>query len=114
MYSFFLIAAPTAPPENITVPTITSSSFHLEWEPPPVNERNGVIQYYLVTIDQVENATSFTLIVNTTQIVVRNLLPYYTYQVTIAAVTTPGTGPWSNLLTVTLPEAGEHASVPNI
>ena len=68
------------------------------------------IQYYLVTIDQVENATSFTLIVNTTQIVVRNLLPYYTY---IAAVTTPGTGPWSNLLTVTLPEAGEHASVPN-
>jgi receptor-type tyrosine-protein phosphatase Q len=79
----------------------------LEWEPPPINQRNGIIQYYLVTIDQVENATTITLIANTTQIIVRNLFPYYTYEVTIAAVTNPGTGPWSSLLTVMLPEAGK-------
>ena len=78
----------------------------MEWEPPPINQRNGIIQFYLVMVDQVENAISTTLIANATQITVRNLLPYYTYQVTIAAVTNPGTGPWSNLLTVMLPEAG--------
>ena len=78
----------------------------MEWEPPPINQQNGIIQYYLVMVDQLENATSTTLIANTTQITVRNLLPYYTYQVTIAAVTNPGTGPWSDLLTVMLPEAG--------
>ena len=90
---------------------MNSSSFVLEWQPPPINQRNGIIQYYLVMVDQVENATNITLTTNTTQITVGNLFPYYTYEVIIAAVTNPGTGPWSSLLTVILPEAGNYINL---
>ena len=62
-------------------------------------------------VDQVENETNITLTTNSTQITVGNLFPYYTYEVIIAAVTNPGTGPWSSLLTVMLPEAGNYISL---
>ena len=78
----------------------------MEWEPPPIDQQNGIIQYYLVAVNQVENVTNTTSIAYATQLTVWNLFPYYTYQVTIAAVTSPGTGPWSDPQTVMLPEAG--------
>lgn len=104
---YYYFAAPSAPPVNIAISAITPNSVLLVWEPPPIDQQNGIIQYYLVMVDpQIENGMIVTLTANTTQLLVTNLIQYYTYQVTIAAVTVPGAGPFSRVFTVVLPEAG--------
>ena len=97
---------PTAPPQDITADVVTSTSMTLTWNPPPFENTNGFIRYYMIQITEVETLTSFTRTSNTTEITVEDLHPYYTYECTIAAHTID-VGPYSDVITIQLFEDGE-------
>lgn len=50
-YFSFLLPAPGAPPQQVTVLTIgsqNSTSISVSWDPPPSDQQNGIIQEYKV------------------------------------------------------------------
>ena len=53
------------------------------------------------------NATAYNITTNDTEYSFTTLLPFYTYRITIAAVTEPGMGPASAAIDVILPESGK-------
>ena len=108
LISSFSSTAPSAPPDNVTALLLTSSSFLLDWDPPPFEHHNGVIRNYTVSVELLENATAYNVTTNDTQYAFNTLLPFYTYRIMVAASTNPGIGPWSAALDVVLPESGEH------
>lgn len=49
----FVFAAPDAPPQQVTVATVgshNSTSISVSWDPPPLDEQNGIIQQYTVEL----------------------------------------------------------------
>ena len=59
----------------------------------------------MISIHEVETGRNFTAHSNTTQVTLEPLHPYYTYMCSIAAETV-GRGPFSEHITIQLPEAG--------
>ena len=99
-------AAPSAPPSRPVVFGTTHESLSLNWQAPPFAETNGVILNYAVAVLEVETGRSFTVNSNTTQVTLEDLHPFYTYTCSIAAETV-GIGPFSEHITIQLPEAGD-------
>ena len=95
-------AAPSGPPENLTVVFVTSNSMQLSWDAPLPAQQNGVIQSYSIVV--FENYSNTTLSVyhgypNQT-IFMDNLHPYYFYQISVAA-NTVGQGPFAVVVALT-------------
>ena len=106
-FNQILYTVPSAPPETFDASSVDSSSLLLEWSPPSPGTVNGIIQYYTVIVtEQVTGMTSqYTPVDN--YIMISSLHPYYTYVVTVAAVTVIGSGP-TNVLTIEMPEDGKQ------
>ena len=69
------------------------------WDPPLPEQQNGPIVTYTIVIVTVETAESqFTT--NDTNLILNSLMPYTTYEWTVAAHTTAGMGPFSSPATV--------------
>ena len=66
----------------------------MSWNAPPVNETNGIIVYYLVSVMELESLTEQEYETEQTSLAVNGLHPYYTFTVMVAAVTID-TGPYS-------------------
>ena len=101
---------PSGTPTNVQVFAISSTSIRLRWDPPQLEDQNGIIQAYNITITEVvtgrmmyfrEGGMDSLLIVNF-------LHPYYTYQCNISAETI-GPGPAANVNVTTRQEG-----IPNI
>ena len=99
-------AAPSAPPQYLRQDAITATSVTLSWQPPPEEDRNGLIRLYYVFVTELESGRSFTLNSTTTNYRVHNLHPFYTYNFSVAAVTVAA-GPMNDNITVQTLEAGE-------
>ena len=69
----------------------------MRWNAPDPSEHNGIIRFYEVFIIEEETGRNFTLTSTNTQIVATDLHPFYTYNVTVAAVTI-SPGPYSQHL----------------
>ena len=89
---------------------MNSTTIQLHWEPPPLVDRNEMIRSYIVNISVAETGSSFQLTSETTTLNVSNLHPFYTYTLTVAAVTI-GPGPYGLVLTVQMPEDGTDSSL---
>ena len=85
---------PTAPPENVTVTTVGSTYAELSWDAPDSSGHNGVIRFYTVLVIEVETETNVSLTSISTQITLTDLHPFYTYRISVAAVTI-SPGPYS-------------------
>ena len=101
--------APTAPPEQLST-IISSRSLTLMWRPPPFEETNGVIQYYALSITELESGQVLTMTSMSAVAVINDLHPYYTYEFTVAAYTV-GPGPYSSSVTIQLHEEGTHVFI---
>ena len=105
----FLHTVPSAPPVNTSGDPLSSTSITLSWSPPPLEHQNGIIRSYFINSTEIEtNATySYTLFATgpTLSMTINSLHPYYTYQLTITAVTI-GPGPPTNAFTVVTPPDG--------
>ena len=102
-------ATPIAPPQEITADEVTSSYLTLTWTPPPFEETNGIIRYYMIRVSEVDTGTSFFVTANETEVTIPSLHPYYTYECNVAAFTV-GLGPYSGPITTQLLEEGEVLS----
>ena len=102
----FAVTAPTGSPSNFVVDSTTPNSASLSWNPPPADQQNGLIRYYVIRCTPAGSGPMINTTSNSTEITLQNLLPFYQYSCTVAAFTIT-IGPASIVLTFTLPEAGE-------
>lgn len=105
----FLIV-PGAGPVNVTAWPVDSSAtaIYVLWSPPPVAERNGIIIDYVVEVSGggMFRQPAVRVGSNDTILTVRDLRPYTSYTVRVAAVTGGGMGIYSPARKVTTAEDG--------
>lgn len=87
----FCNIAPSAAPIGLTGLAQSSDSIYLSWSPPVISERNGVIQHYLVNVTELETGNMHGHISPRTNFTLFSLHPYFSYSITVTAVTvSPG------------------------
>lgn len=53
MYAVLCLpAAPTGFPQNVTILGTTSTTIEVEWDPVPIDQRNGFITFYEIELNQ--------------------------------------------------------------
>ena len=82
----------------------------VRWTAPDSIYHNGIIRFYVLIFVEQETGTNFTLTSTSTRLIVTTLHPFYTYNVTIAAVTI-SPGPFSEHLVFMTLEDGKFVSV---
>lgn len=92
------IAAPSAPPLNVSSLTLSSTTVHVSWDEVPAVERNGIITEYQVECAQITYAEDMSQRMNTSElsITLQSLHEYTTYTIHVQAFTSVGSGPYSN------------------
>ena len=94
-------------PSNLTITTVNPRTIHMSWDPPPFNQRNGIILRYSINIttltDQCEVYSSLS---TSNSYTVNSLRPYTSYSCSVAAETSVGRGTYITQNT-RLPEDGE-------
>ncbi|XP_036422629.1 protein sidekick-1 isoform X2 [Colossoma macropomum] len=92
-------AAPSVAPQNIQVNTISSTQLEVQWEPPPVETQNGIIQgykiYYWELDNQNETEKVKILFLPEASMRLKNLTSYTYYMVKLSAFNAAGDGPLS-------------------
>ena len=83
----------------------SSRKIIITWDPPPLDDINGIIQHYLVNVSVTNTKESFQNITNKTTLLLSGAHPHYTYSISIAAVTV-GSGPFTSSYNVTTPQDG--------
>ena len=108
-FSFILKCAVPGIVASLSATPVNSTALTLRWQPPPPEDRNGVITQYVVNITGLSVARQEPFVLHTTEtsIVVGLLHPLYTYACEAAAVTSVGQGPYRSI-TSQLPEDGKH------
>ena len=105
LFSRSFIAVPSSAPVRLQGNAVNSTTIQLQWEPPPLADQNGVICSFLMNISVTETGSFFQLTPVTNGVNISGLHPFYTYTITVAAVTI-GPGPYGAVLTIQLPEDG--------
>ena len=103
---YILILVPSASPPYITISAMNTSIL-IKWQPLPLEQQNGIIQKYHVTVYAPATNQSQLLETNETRIEVAGLHPFYLYEVTVSAESGAGVGPESQPVLQQLPEASE-------
>ena len=87
----------------------SSKSVTLNWNPPRIEEQNGVIISYTINVTEAGNGQLVQRIVpsSETDISISPLFPFTTYLCSIAASTSVNIGPFSTILTFRTPEDSE-------
>nr|CAH7726112.1 unnamed protein product [Callosobruchus chinensis] len=88
---------PSAPPDGVSAGIFNDTAGWVRWSPPPPQHCNGVIIGYRVQIKG-SIMTSMTLNATTTSIKISNLTVGGAYSARVAALTSVGLGPYSNLV----------------
>lgn len=80
------------------------------WSPPPVEQQNGLLIGYVVELTETATGRTRTNQTNGTTFQWDSLHPDYAYQCRVAAQTDAGTGPYTQYVSVEMPEAGKSLS----
>ena len=99
-------STPSAPPQNVRVTASTSNSLRIEWAAPPSPDRNGIITGYTLQYKK-SSASSYSTISSLTVTLasLTSLNEFTEYQVRVAASTSRGRGPFSDVIVTTTEEA---------
>lgn len=84
-------------------------SVTVSWNPPLLENQNGVIRKYIINAVELDTGNEYTWESITTSIDIHSLHPYYTYQFTASAYTVEQ-GPFSFIVTVQMPTDGKILS----
>ena len=101
----FLYTVPTAPPTVTSNYAVDSTSLFFSWLAPPLDQQNGMIHRYDLTLTELETGSVFSYSTSGTNFTATLLHPNYQYQVEISAVTI-GSGPSSLPFILLTPEDG--------
>ena len=97
---------PDGPPLQLTVSDVRSTSFTLSWLPPEEEDRNGIIESYVVVCLVINTGSSHAVNTSLTVLYLSMLHPYYQYNCSVAAMTIVGAGPNTEPLIVRTLEDG--------
>ena len=89
------------------VRSVNPSSLRVSWQPPPEIDRNGVISGYAIVYS---GGSSGMVTASGTTHTISRLVPFVEYSVTVAAMTSSGTGPPSGPVVQT---SGQDSKVNN-
>ena len=89
---FTCIAVPTAPPTVTSYYAVDSTSLFFSWLAPPLDQQNGMVRRYDLTLTELETGSVLSYSTSGTNFTATLLHPNYQYQVEISAVTI-GSGP---------------------
>ena len=96
--------APSGAPSSVSVSEVASSNITLQWGLVPCIEQNGNITGYTVCV-----AGTGEMKINVSddvgQVTISGLAPSTTYSIKVAAVTSIGTGPYSDPITFDTPDS---------
>ena len=98
--------APRSPPSGLSGYAYGPNVIGLTWSPPPTMDINGIIDYYLVEVDEIHTGRSWTFQATGLHINISSLHPYYTYESQVAAFTFVQ-GPFTSPLQVVTGEDGK-------
>ena len=96
-------SVPSGPPRDLQVFATGSSMIFLSWEPPLLEQQNGIIRQYHISL--VSGQSTVTTTSMNTNVTISGLRPFTTYQCSVAALTISA-GPVSGTIPVTTPEDG--------
>ncbi|KAI2666107.1 Protein sidekick-1 [Labeo rohita] len=92
-------AAPSVAPQNIQINTLSSTQLEVQWEPPPAETQNGIIQGYKILYWEMDNQNDTErvkiLFRPETNMRLKNLTSYTYYMVKLSAFNAAGDGPFS-------------------
>ena len=94
---------PSQPPQNVEVEVSGSTSLLVTWDHLTLTEENGIILRYIICVmGQGHDTAEYELIANytVTYLTIENLQEGNMYSVSVAAVNSAGTGPYSNNIKV--------------
>lgn len=101
-------AAPSGPPVNIRLTSILARSITLSWNLPLPEDLNGVITGYTVKVENADSGETSLFTTTEAMYIVSALIPYQTYNISVAASTMVGRGPFSASTPVITPEDGKN------
>ena len=105
---FFHHLAPDGAPTFVMATDVTSITITLTWSPPRDDLHNGIIRHYLINILEVNTSAAYTLRTQAhTSLTIGVLHPFYTYELSVQAVTVLP-GPASPTITVVTLQDGKH------
>ena len=78
------------------VTSVNPSSLRVSWQPPPEIDRNGVITGYVIEYTRSGGSSDMVTITSGTTRTISGLVTFVDYSVTVAAMTSNGTGPLSD------------------
>ena len=85
---------------------VLSRSIHLSWDLPLAEHRNGNITGFTVTVRNTDTDETNDLSTTYTALTVEALKPYMNYQLSVAASTVAGLGPYTQKVSVMTAEDG--------
>ena len=103
--------APSAPPTSVSSATLNSTAITVQWGPVDCIHRNGDITGYSVQYGEVGSGSTQTMPVSggsATEATISGLMPSTTYSIQVAAVTSAGTGPYSDPVVHTIQLSQSH------
>ena len=105
--SHLSITAPSEAPLNLSGHAVNSTTIALMWDTIAVENQNGILRHYLVSVTEVETDEVEVYTAATTQLNISRLHPYYTYTCVVAAVTN-SVGPFSHNVSIITPQDGKY------
>ena len=102
---------PSGPP-TITRTEVAADSVYLHWSSPTQENQNGVIIGYTVVIRSVQ-VRNISIASDSTEYTLEAADPYTDYQLSVAAVTSVGQGPFSAAVHVKTLPAGTYEPLHN-
>ena len=101
---------PDSPPENTNISELGSTSATIAWSPPPPEDQNGPIIYYILIISNLQFNLS-DIIINTsfTSYTLSDLQAFNIYSYRVAAATEVGVGPFSDSIIFMTLEDGKYS-----
>ena len=80
------------------VTSVNPSSLRVSWQPPPEIDHNGIITGYVIKYTRSGGLSYMVTVgIRRTTRKITELVPFVEYSVTVAAMTSSGTGPSSDL-----------------
>ena len=99
--------APSGPPQNFTAIAHDSRSVVLSWGPPNIDQQNGILRQYIVTLMSRLGVETRTTSASSSSIIVTGLRPHTDYKCSVT-VRTIAMGPQSTAIDVTTPEDSKY------
>ena len=110
VYTSYFTSAPDSPPQHPNAIALSSTSIHVSWDPPILQDHNGVIREYHVNVTEAVSSSVTEHVINQTQLIVTGLKPFHVYYCSIQAVTVDE-GPYTVSVSVVTKEAGMYFDI---